>query len=105
VVAVYQNRDGAEDRETQVLRREFTIRNKLGLHARAAARIVQTTDRFQSNVRMIKSDQEVDASSILDILSLSCAQGTKVEVRAEGDDAPEAMAALAVLFENKFGEE
>lgn len=88
-----------------VLRREFTIRNKLGLHARTAAKIVQTTNRFQSHIRILKNGQEANAKSILGILTLSCPQGTRVEVCAEGADAAEAMAALTALFENNFGEE
>ena len=88
-----------------VLRREFTIHNKLGLHARAAAKIVQTTNQFQSHIRMLKDGREADAKSILAILTLSCPQGTRIEVCAEGDDAVEAMEVLSVLFQNKFDEE
>jgi phosphocarrier protein len=88
-----------------VLRKEFTIRNKLGLHARTAAKIVQTSTQFQSRIRIIKNGQEADAKSMLDILTLSCPQGTRVEVSAEGNDAAEALAALALLFGDKFGEE
>lgn len=88
-----------------MLCKEFTIRNKLGLHARAAAKIVKTTNEFQSQIRMLKNGREADAKSILDILTLSCPQGTRVEVCAEGDDAAQAMDALAVLFHNKFDEE
>jgi phosphocarrier protein len=89
----------------QVVRKELTIRNKLGLHARAAAKIVQTSTQFQSRIRMIKNGREADAKSMLDILTLSCPQGTRIELRAEGKDAAEALAALGILFDNKFGEE
>jgi len=88
-----------------VVRKEFTIRNKLGLHARAAAKIVQTSSQFQSRIRIIKNGREADAKSMLDILTLSCPRGTRIELLAEGKDAAEALAALAVLFDNKFGEE
>jgi phosphotransferase system HPr (HPr) family protein len=54
---------------------------------------------------MIKNGREADAKSMLDILTLSCPQGTRVELRAEGKDAAEALAALDILFDNKFGEE
>jgi len=91
--------------ESQVLRREFTIRNKLGLHARAAAKIVQTSNQFHSSIRIIKNGREADAKSMLSILTLSCPQGTRVEVFVEGKDAAEALAALTVLFDDKFGEE
>ena len=91
--------------EKQVLRKDFIIRNKLGLHARAAAKIVQTSNKFYSSIRIIKNGREADAKSMLDILTLSCPRGTRIELRAEGKDAAEALAALAVLFDNKFGEE
>ena len=89
----------------QVERKEFTIRNKLGLHARAATKIVQTSSQFQSRICIIKNGREADAKSMLDILTLSCPHGTLIELCAEGKDAAEAVAALAVLFDNKFGEE
>ena len=91
--------------ENQVKRTEITIRNKLGLHARAAAKIVQTSTQFQSRISIIKNGREADAKSMLDILTLSCPQGTRIELCAEGKDAAEALAALTVLFDNKFDEE
>jgi len=97
--------DIANRLEIRVVRKELTIRNKLGLHARAAAKIVQTSNQFQSRISIIKNGREADAKSMLDILTLSCPRGTRIELRAEGKDAAEALAALAVLFDNKFGEE
>ena len=91
--------------ESQMVRKEFTVRNKLGLHARAAAKIVQTSSQFQSRILIIKNGREADAKSMLDIMTLSCPQGTRIELRAEGKDAVEALTALAVLFDNKFDEE
>ncbi len=91
--------------EVQVLRKQFTVRNKLGLHARAAAKIVQTSNQFQSHIRIIRNGREADAKSMLDILTLSCTQGTSIEVCAEGEDAAEAIAALVILFDDKFGED
>jgi phosphocarrier protein len=91
--------------KSQMVRKEFTVRNKLGLHARAAAKIVQTSSQFQSSILIIKNGREADAKSMLDIMTLSCPQGTRIELCAEGKDAAEALAALAVLFDNKFGEE
>ncbi len=88
-----------------MVRKEFTIRNKLGLHARAAAKIVHTSSQFQSRILIIKNGREADAKSMLDIMTLSCPQGTQIELCAKGKDAAEALAALAVLFDNKFGEE
>jgi phosphotransferase system HPr (HPr) family protein len=95
----------AMDSRTQVVRRSFTISNKLGLHARAAAKLVQVTNQFQSRIRLLKNGQEADAKSILGILTLSCPQGTEIEVHAEGNDAVEAVKAMALLIESKFGEE
>lgn len=95
----------AMDCRTQVVRRSFTIANKLGLHARAAAKLVQVTNQFQSRIRLLKNGQEADAKSILGILTLSCPQGSQIEVHAEGNDAAEAVKAMALLIENKFGEE
>jgi phosphocarrier protein HPr len=91
--------------ESQMVRKELTVLNKLGLHARAAAKIVQTSSQFQSRILIIKNGREADAKSMLDIMTLSCPQGTRIELCAEGKDAAEALAALAVLFDNKFGEE
>ena len=91
--------------ESQMVRKEFTVLNKLGLHARAAAKIVQTSSQFQSSILIIKNGREADAKSMLDIMTLSCPQGTRIELCAEGKDAAEALAALAILFDNKFGEE
>ncbi len=97
--------DAQQDAEIQVQRKRFTVHNKLGLHARAAAKIVQISNQFQSRICIIKNGREADAKSMLDILTLSCPRGTRLEVCAEGDDAAEALAALAVLFDNKFGED
>jgi phosphocarrier protein len=91
--------------ERQMVRKEFTVLNKLGLHARAAAKIVQTSSQFQSRILIIKNGREADAKSMLDIMTLSCPQGTRIELCAEGKDAAEALTALAVLFDTKFGEE
>ena len=88
-----------------MVRKELTVLNKLGLHARAAAKIVQTSSQFQSRILIIKNGREADAKSMLDIMTLSCPQGTRIKLCAEGKDAAEALTALAVLFDNKFGEE
>ena len=94
-----------EDSEIQVQRKRFTVHNKLGLHARAAAKIVKISNQFQSRIFIIKNGREADAKSMLDILTLSCPRGTRLEICAEGEDADEALGALAFLFDNKFGED
>lgn len=83
---------------------EFVISNRLGIHARVAAQIVKVANQFQSEVWITKNDSTVSGKSILDILTLVCPQGSKVRVSASGDDASEAMEALAALFQTKFGE-
>lgn len=88
-----------------MIRRELTIRNRLGLHARAAARFVHTANRFRSRVTVTRNGKTMDGKSILGILLLAASQGAQMEVGAEGDDAEEAVAALAELVEGGFGEE
>jgi phosphocarrier protein HPr len=83
----------------------FTIKNKLGLHARAAALLVKTANRFVSEVSLEKDGLAVNGKSIMGILMLAATKGTKITVRVEGKDAQQAMETLGKLFENKFGEE
>ncbi len=82
----------------------FTIVNALGLHARAAARLVKLTGTFQSDIYLEKDGQEVDGKSIMGILMLAAAKGSQVSVRTEGDDAKEAIAQIEKLFAEGFGE-
>jgi phosphotransferase system HPr (HPr) family protein len=84
--------------------RELLIRNRLGLHARAAAKLVQAASRFKSKVTVLKGTEEVDAKSILGILLLAAAQGTTIQVTAVGDDAEEALDAIENLIESRFDE-
>jgi len=88
-----------------VIRRELRIRNRLGLHARAAARFVHTAGRFSSRVTAGREGRVMDGKSILGILLLAASQGTSVEVTVDGPDEEQAMAALAALVEGGFGEE
>ncbi|MBM4464054.1 MAG: HPr family phosphocarrier protein [Chloroflexi bacterium] len=83
----------------------LTIRNKVGLHARPAALFVQTAGEFKSKVSAVKDGREVNAKSILSVLTLGAEQGAVVTVRAEGADEVEAVEALKELVENNFGEE
>ena len=85
--------------------RTFTIVNKLGLHARAAARLVQTAAKFKADIQVEREGQTVNGKSIMGVLMLAAAQGTQVTVRTAGDDADEAMAALGELIEDGFGED
>ena len=88
-----------------VVEKEVEIVNRLGLHARAAAKLVQTASAFRSRVLLVTDDEEVDAKSILGLLLLAAAQGTKLRVRCEGPDGEEALAAVAALIANRFEEE
>jgi phosphocarrier protein len=83
----------------------FTIRNRLGLHARAAALLVKTANHFDANVMIEKDGVEVNGKSIMGILMLAASRGAKITVRVEGNDAGEALQTLEKLIENKFGEE
>ncbi len=82
----------------------FLIVNALGLHARAAAQLVQTANRYRSDVHVEKDGVQVNGKSIMGVLTLAAAQGTEILVACEGDDATQAMDALAKLIENGFGE-
>jgi phosphocarrier protein HPr len=82
----------------------FEITNRLGIHARVAAKIVETAGRFRAEIFLEKDGVEVNGRSILGILALFCPQGSRLTIRAEGVDAQEAMAAFARLIDEKFGE-
>ncbi len=85
--------------------RNFKIVNRLGLHARAAAQLVKIANEFAAEVTLIKDDVEVNGKSIMGILLLAAPQGTDLEVRIEGSDEEAAMAAVARLIEDGFGED
>lgn len=82
----------------------LTLRNRLGLHARAAAKFVHAAASFQSKVSITKDGDEVDGKSILGLLLLAAGKGTPLVVRAEGSDEEQAMASLRDLVERKFDE-
>jgi phosphocarrier protein HPr len=81
-----------------------TIRNKLGLHARAAVKFVNLSNRFSSSVKIVKDGDEIDGKSILGILTLAATQGTSIRLLVSGKDEEAAMAALAELIANRFDE-
>lgn len=84
--------------------RTFVIINTLGLHARAAAQLVQTANRFRSEVLVEKDGMEVNGKSIMGVLTLAAAKGSEIKVSVEGDDSEPALGALATLIESGFGE-
>ena len=82
----------------------FTIVNSLGMHARPAAIVVQTANRFRSDVQFEKDGLQINAKSIMGVLTLAAGKGAMVVVVCEGEDAAEALAALEKVFESGFGE-
>ena len=84
--------------------KKLEIKNKLGLHARAAALLVQTVNRFAAEVKISKGDQLVNARSIIGVLTLGAAKGSKVRVEARGKDAEDSMRAIEEIFKNNFHE-
>ena len=84
--------------------KKLRIENELGLHARAAAKIVALAGHYKASLFLKKEDQEVEGSSILSILTLACPRGTELVARATGEDSEMLMSALSSLFEQKFGE-
>ena len=84
--------------------RSFVIVNTLGLHARAAAQLVQTANRYHSEIHVEKDGMEVNGKSIMGVLTLAAAKGTQITVSCSGDDAEAAMQSLTTLIENGFGE-
>jgi len=85
--------------------RELTIVNKLGLHARAAAKLVAVASQFAADIRLRRGDREVNGKSIMGLLMLAAAQGTTLTVTADGPDAQAALARIEALFSERFGEE
>ena len=83
----------------------FTIKNRLGLHARAAALLVKTANRFASEITIEKDGVEVNGKSIMGILMLAASKGTKITVKVNGKDSTQAVQVLGKLIEDKFGEE
>ena len=87
-----------------MIRREVTVRNRLGLHARAAARFVHAANAFRSRVTLSRDGRTMDGKSILGILLLAASQGTALTLGADGEDEAAALDALAALVESGFGE-
>ena len=88
-----------------MIEREIAIQNRLGLHARAAAKFVQTASRFKSAIKIRKNGEEVDGKSILGILLLAASQGTRIVVAVQGEDEKDAFEAVQDLITRRFDEE
>jgi phosphocarrier protein len=87
-----------------MVEREITVSNRLGLHARAAAKLVQLSGRFGSRVSLICRGREVNAQSILGVMMLAAGKGVGVVVRVDGSDEDDALRAVVDLFERRFDE-
>jgi phosphocarrier protein len=84
---------------------EFKVVNRLGLHARAAAQLVQTANRFLSDVTVEKNGEEVNGKSIMGLLMLAAPQGSLINVTVSGEDAEEAIKVIGTLINDGFGED
>ncbi len=87
-----------------MIERAIEIKNKLGLHARAAAKLVHTAARFKADIKVRKGDEEVDGKSILGILLLAAGRGSSITVKADGEDERDALEAVEKLIDAKFDE-
>ena len=87
-----------------MVEREIPVINKLGLHARASAKLVQTTAPFKSRIMLSARGREVDAKSIMGVMMLAAGVGSTVVVRVDGEDADAALAAVVDLFARRFDE-
>ena len=83
---------------------QFTIVNQLGLHARAATKLVQLATKFPCEVEVARGDQTANGKSVMGVLLLCGSKGTVIDVRARGDRAEECVAAIGRLIEERFGE-
>jgi phosphocarrier protein HPr len=87
-----------------MVEQDITIKNKLGLHARAAVKFVNLANRFGASVKIVKDGNEIDGKSILGILTLAATQGSEIRLVAAGKEEAAALAALAELINNRFDE-
>jgi len=87
-----------------MVQREIEIINKLGLHARASAKLTQLAAKFKSEVWMTRNKRRVNAKSIMGVMMLAAGKGSTVLLETEGPDEQDCMAALVELIENRFGE-
>ena len=89
---------------SQSLTKELVVQNKMGIHARPAAMVVRITNKFKAEVLVEKDEEQVNGKSIMGLMMLAAAKGSKVRFIANGDDAAAMLAELEALFARKFGE-
>jgi len=88
-----------------MLQRDIEIINKLGLHARASAKLTQAAGQHKSQIWLSRNDKRVNAKSIMGVMMLAAAKGTTIGIEIEGEDEAQAMQALVDLINDKFGED
>ena len=88
-----------------MIKHQLTIQNKLGLHTRAAAKLVDTAQRYASRIELVFRDRTVDCKSIMGVITLGAVKDNHLDVIAHGEDENEAIAAIAKVVNDKFGEE
>ncbi len=88
-----------------MIEKKLLIINKLGLHARAAAKLTGLTSRFSSEIKISKEGRSVDGKSIMSVMMLAASKGTELSVSADGDDETDALNAIEALINNRFDEE
>ena len=88
-----------------MVEKKLILKNKLGLHARAAAKLVQVAEQFKSDIKIMKDNVEADGKSILGVLLLAAPVGSELLFRIDGEDEQQAIEAIEQLIEDKFGEE
>ena len=88
-----------------MITKKLTILNKLGLHARAAAKVVSMANEFESTITITKDGKNADARSIMKLLMLSASQGSRINIEVDGTDQKDAMKSIERLFNNKFDEQ
>jgi phosphocarrier protein HPr len=87
-----------------MIEQTFTIINKLGLHARAAAKFVTTASQFDCDIQVSRNDRTINGKSIMGVMMLAAAKGTEIKVKANGDDAEKALQQIDILINDYFGE-
>ena len=93
-----------ENQGSSFCEKKFTVKNKLGLHARPAAMLVQLANKFESEISIRKGRQKVNGKSIMGLMTLAAGPGSQITVSAKGADAEKAIQSIEKLFESNFGE-
>lgn len=88
-----------------MIEKRITIKNKLGLHARAAAKLVSHAARYASEIELIKGNERVNGKSIMGVMMLAASQGTELLLSVTGDDEQQMLQDIEALFNNRFGED